>query len=404
MLKDLGRLANYRTEGHEEMEAFVSKVNEMPEDKQEEQHEKAHNFFDIAKQELLKMFDRWMDNRLFFLSSFGETPTGSLVTRYILSSEHITLANAPSLLRPRELVVYESPIHGCKIDLKEFCTYLVDFVSQDSLDIFKPSYHCGINCTHFEYIASGQNIWDRSVPSALAPRTSILVRYGGFLSNTQMMERGNKNHNICSANSRKERAVNARITSRSVFIDIASVTSISEKRAASSGRAQTRNVFRKVKEFNQAEKDCQGCLSEDEQDQRYKYIKTKMFDREETFEEKQYQEKKRSIDLKAESKRVPEKKTGYYKTPYADKKVQYGKCFSNCLQAFQDELTARGIPFLEGDGINNLKRILQTKLRDDWKAQNPGVDEKVYDENDDLTKHFYPVTDRSNFPTETVRR
>ena len=129
-----------------------------------------------------------------------------------------------------------------------------------------------------------------------------------------MMERGNKNHNICSANSRKERAINARITSRSVFIDVASVTTVSEKREASSGRAHKKNVFRKVDEFNQAEKDCQGRLSQDELDHQYKYIKEKMFNLEETFEEKQYQEKKQSIDLSSESQRVPyaaEMRTGY---------------------------------------------------------------------------------------------
>ena len=150
--------------------SFVSRVNEMPEDEREEQHQKAHDFFDIAKQELLKMFDRWMDNRLFFLSSFGEAPTGSLVARYILSSEPITTDNATSLLRPREPVFYDSPMHGCKIDCREFCTYLVDFVGQDSLSLFKRSYHYDINRTHFEYIASGQNIWERNDPSSRDPR------------------------------------------------------------------------------------------------------------------------------------------------------------------------------------------------------------------------------------------
>jgi hypothetical protein len=51
----------------------------MPQDKQEAQHKKAQDFFQMAKDELLKMFDQWMDNHLFFLSAFGEAHTGSLV-------------------------------------------------------------------------------------------------------------------------------------------------------------------------------------------------------------------------------------------------------------------------------------------------------------------------------------
>jgi hypothetical protein len=406
MLQDLDRLSKYRTESQNEVDAFVAQVNEMPQDKQEAQHKKAQDFFQMAKDELLKMFDRWMDNRLFFLSAFGEAPTGSLVARYILSSEPISKDNAASLLLPTEDAIYDSPLHGCKIDRREFCTFLAVSVCQESLTSFKNSYHYGINRQHFEFIASGHGIWDQTNDSSQIPRTTILIRYGGFPSNTQMMERGNKNHNICSANSRKDRAVNARITSRSLLIDVASVTTVGCKREASSGRAHKQNVFGKLADFDEAEKDCRRRLSQEERDYRDKYIKKKMFDRNETFEEKEFQAKKKSVNLKAESKRVPyaaELRSGYDNTPYLQNKVQYGKLGTIHVEAMRNELTARGIAFPPGEKIKDLCKRLKSKLRNDWKLQNPGVDEKVYDEDSDKTKYFHPLTGRDKFPYKEVR-
>jgi hypothetical protein len=69
------------------MEKFESRVNAMPQDKQEAQHKKAQDFFPFLRCELLKMFDRWIDTRLFFLAAFGEAPTGKLVAQYLLSTE-----------------------------------------------------------------------------------------------------------------------------------------------------------------------------------------------------------------------------------------------------------------------------------------------------------------------------
>jgi hypothetical protein len=116
MLQDFDCLSKYRTKSQNEVDAFVAQVNEIPQDKQEAQYKKAQDFFQMAKDELLKMFDRWMDNQLFFLSAFGKAPTGSLVAQYILSSEPISKDNAASLLLPTEDAIYDSPLHGCKID------------------------------------------------------------------------------------------------------------------------------------------------------------------------------------------------------------------------------------------------------------------------------------------------
>jgi hypothetical protein len=66
-----------------------------------------------------------------------------------------------------------------------------------------------MNKNVFERIAQGMNIWDRSDESTAQHREHVLILYGGFPSTTQFLERGNKNHNLCATNARKERAVNA---------------------------------------------------------------------------------------------------------------------------------------------------------------------------------------------------
>jgi hypothetical protein len=78
MREDLDCLSRYKTEKHYEMEKFESRVNAMPQDKQEAQHKKAQDFFQFSRCELLKMFDQWIDTRLFFLAAFGEAPTSKL--------------------------------------------------------------------------------------------------------------------------------------------------------------------------------------------------------------------------------------------------------------------------------------------------------------------------------------
>jgi hypothetical protein len=192
------------------MEKFESRVNAMPQDKQEAQHKKAQDFFQFSRRELLKMFDQWIDTRLFFFAAFGEAPTGKLIARYLLSTEVITKANATSLLLPKESITYESPMHGCIINMRKLCGFLVDCVDREKLVEFKKSYLFTSCRHHFKTVAAtGSNIWDRTKPAMQAPRRSILIQYGGLPSNTQMIEHRNKNHNICASHSREGRAVNA---------------------------------------------------------------------------------------------------------------------------------------------------------------------------------------------------
>ena len=69
----------------------------------------------------------------------------------------------------------------------------------------------------------------------------------------------------------------------------------------------------------------------------------------------------------------------------------------------KNELTARNIPFDPKDGIRKLTTRLKDALRNAWITQNPGVDEKIYDEDEKETKYFKPITDISNFKYKVVQ-
>jgi hypothetical protein len=114
-------------------------------------------------------------------------------------------------------------------------------------------------------------------------------------------------------------------------------------------------------------------------------MKEQAFTKTETFDEKQYQEKKELVDLKTESKRTQyaaKLRTGYDATPYVLHEVQYGKLGTQHIGAMKDELAAQHIQFQPKGGIRNLTKHLKTHLRNQWIIQNPSVDEKVYDEDE----------------------
>jgi hypothetical protein len=167
------------------------------------------------------MFDQWIDTHLFFLAAFSEVPTGKLIAWYLLSTEVITKVHATSLLLPTESITYELPMHGCIINIRKLCGFLIDCIDQEKLIEFKKSYLFTSHCHHFETVAAtGSNIWDRTKLAMQAPRRSILIQYGGLPSNTQMIEHRNKNHNICALHSGEGRAINARITCQSVLLTL----------------------------------------------------------------------------------------------------------------------------------------------------------------------------------------
>jgi hypothetical protein len=81
---------------------------------------------------------------------------------------------------------------------------------------------------------------------------------------------------------------------------------------------------------------------------------------------------------------------------------QYGKLGSQHVDAIKDGLTAQNIPFKPKDGIRKLtKCLLQKHILNQQliclTLQNPGVDDKVYDNDVKKIQYFTPVTDINNF-------
>jgi hypothetical protein len=235
-----------------------------------------------------------------------------------------------------------------------------------------------------------------------------LVDYGGLPSVTQHLERGNKNHNLCSINGRKERAIASRMNARSFLIDTTSVVTVDKKRDASSGRVYVKSIFERLELALEAEREIRDRMMPEKIDRWDAHIQRKMFDKGETFEEKQFQERKSQIDVKEAPKRQPcaaELRTGYTTTPYQEQTVQYGRLGTIHVAAMMTELNARNIPYpLDKCGIRILTKLLQAHLKGKWTAQNPGVAESVYDDNEELTKYFHPETGRESFPYDEVRQ
>jgi hypothetical protein len=147
-------------------------------------------------------------------------------------------------------------------------------------------------------------------------------------------------------------------------------------------------------------------MTTQEYNERIAYIKEKMFDKAESFKEKEYKKKKELIDLTAESQRalyVAKLLTGYDATPYNQGQVQHTKLGTVHVEAMKDKLEARGIEYAPNDRIWKLTKALTTKLHNDWMQQNPGMDPKIYDGNNSKTRFFKPVTDINKFKYNVVR-
>jgi hypothetical protein len=102
MLQDLKRLAEYQTSLPEEMQLFVNAANCLTDDKErEDAHWDAARLFELLMTKLKKMFARWLDKRLFFLSAFGEHPLGQIIARYLTQE-----TNSRTLILPNEAVFF----------------------------------------------------------------------------------------------------------------------------------------------------------------------------------------------------------------------------------------------------------------------------------------------------------
>jgi hypothetical protein len=196
-------------------------------EEKEKKHEEAHIFFGWAKAELIKMFDRWIDERLFFLGAFGEHGVAKYIARWMLLENEVQ-----TLLRPGKAEHYTSEFHGAKIDIGELLVFFQEHCAIPEI-LRNDYYHTQKNLDFIKQIADGLNIWDAESVAAENIRMPTLRDYGGLPSSTQFLERGNKNHNYFAANGREERAIQARMIARSHLIEVTSITTVDGKRDAS---------------------------------------------------------------------------------------------------------------------------------------------------------------------------
>jgi hypothetical protein len=409
MLEDLNRLLNFQEKLPSEMEPFQRYVRALPEDKQAEQLKKAIIFIELAIGEAEKMFARWLDERLFFLAAFGEAPTAKIVARFLLDGPHnlITEDEIES-----EEMAFKSPLHQRTIDLQAFSKFIAKYCCTDASKLceFRTNNpHFQEYSEAFRLIADGLNIWDRSKDNSWEIvwwRRQVLIDYGGFAAATQFLERGNKNHNICASNGREERSINARMIVRSTLIDVTNVTRVDEKREASSGRQFVVRTFKKLNDFLTDLNRVRQTTPPEEFDRRYAHSKSKLFEKDQTFAEQEYQENKASFESTRDVERplyAAERRRGYDVTPLMMGRVQYGKLRKIHEPPMKRELTRRAINFLDSVGIKTLCAILKNKQRDDWKSQNPGVAEKVYDEDTDKTMFFTPLIGAFEFKIKIIQ-
>jgi hypothetical protein len=407
MLKDLDRLANYRHEPVDEMNPFVQQLDKLDSDEEKQtKHEEAQIFFGWAKAELIKMFDRWIDERLFFLGAFGEHCVAKYIARWMLLTNEVQ-----TLLRPGEAEHCTSEFHGAKIGIGELLIFFQEHCAAP--EILRNDHHTEKNIDFIKQIADGVNIWDAESAAAKRIRTPTLRDYGGLPSSTQFLERGNKNHNYCSANGREERAIQARMIARSHLIEVTSITTVDGKRDASSGPQYISKIFGNVQSLHEAFKDTKSKMTPEKVEAWQEHIHRKLFDSAESYQEKLYQEKKIKINVVVPPERQPfaaELRRGYDQSPLQQKKVQYGLLGKSHVQAMHEELDARHIIWrskLEASEqlqIRKLGKLLKENIRDQWLQENPAMKAEDWEADADRKLFFQPRIGAESFPVQHVGR
>ena len=112
--------------------------------------------------------------------------------------------------------IFNSVTHGRPINLALFSTFIDEELSNPNGEY----YHIERNKNHFEEIARGRNIWDRTKAETQPVRIEVLHFYGPFFSNNQGVERANKDQNMASANQREETNTSIRMIATSRLKEI----------------------------------------------------------------------------------------------------------------------------------------------------------------------------------------
>jgi hypothetical protein len=279
MLQDLKRLAEYQTSLPEEMQLFVNAANYLADKKEREgAHWDAARFFELSMAKLKKMFAHWLDKRPFFLSAFGEHLLGQIIARYLTQE-----TNSRTLILLNVASMYTSSFHQSfthptrEIDLVAFG----EFIALECREEVRQSHHAIENSQALQQIASGLNIWR---PNAQAMAMELLSKYGGLPVVTHHLEQVNKNHNICSANGRGERAINARMSAHLVLLEVTWVTTVDGKREPSSGPKFVKHIYGNLKAHLETIKIIGRDMPTEQQKEWDDYICNKLYNKQEIFE------------------------------------------------------------------------------------------------------------------------
>jgi hypothetical protein len=202
-------------------------------------------------------------------------------------------------------------------------------------------HHAIKNSQALQQIASGLNIWR---PNAQAMVMELLSKYGGLPAVTHHMEHAKKNHNICSANGRGERAINAWMSARSVLLEVTRVTTVDGKREPSSRPKLVKRMYGILEAHVETSKIICSEMLMEQQKEWDDYIHNKLYNKQEIYEEKEYARTKASINLHLEETCPPcaaELRTGYDKFPFQYSLRRVGTLRKIYENAMRQELQAQ---------------------------------------------------------------
>jgi hypothetical protein len=183
------------------------------------------------------------------------------------------------------------------------------------------------------------------------------------------------------------------MSARSVLLEVTSVTTIDGNREPSSGPKFVKRIYGNLEAHLETSKIIHREMPAEQQKEWDDYIRNKLYNKQEIFEEKEYARTKASINLHSEETRAPaELCTGYDKSPFQRGLRHYGKLRKIHKNAMRQELQAQEIAFEKQWGIKGLVKQLKDHLWTKWILQNPGVGAKVYDDDTEKTQYFRLVT------------
>ena len=185
---------------HDKFESYKRSFDKLNEDEKQRQTKKRTRFFMEVRRSIMKHFNIWIEQHLFFLSTFSNQKTATCIAKIILGRESDYLEGQDQ---------YFCEFHNCTIDLFEFDRFVREMVAKRCEDENgnestvlmetrkKPTIQQ--NQVALVLIANGCNIWEgeyipdqhhNDIPSNY--RRLYLYYFAAIPTNTQLTERAVK--------------------------------------------------------------------------------------------------------------------------------------------------------------------------------------------------------------------